>query len=175
HFATTPLKSSGHFSAVCKYCNTRFSHGRPNELEVHLAKECEGESIDNEIRSKYLKIAVQRQLSKEKKTSSKNQSKKQKIKVIKINWETEKYLQTADNLTLGLDGWTNPQADLLFNEIEKILIKIGPKKFIGVNASTIAATHRQINQKCSSIINLRCIVHFVNFISHDILKYKLPA
>ncbi|CAG8558157.1 11730_t:CDS:2 [Dentiscutata erythropus] len=71
HFATTALKSPGHFSAVCKYCNTQFSHGRPNELEVHLAKECEGESIDDEIRSKYFEIAVQRQLSKEK-TSSKN-------------------------------------------------------------------------------------------------------
>ncbi|CAG8792110.1 5152_t:CDS:2, partial [Cetraspora pellucida] len=77
-----------------------------------------------------------------------------------------------------LDGWTNPQADLLFNEIEKILIKIGPEKFIRVisdNASAIAAACRQINQKYSSIINLRCIVHFVNLISHDILKCKLPA
>ncbi|CAG8668640.1 7066_t:CDS:2, partial [Cetraspora pellucida] len=63
--------------------------------------------------------------------------------------------------------------DLLFNEIEKILIKIGPKKFIRVisdNALAIAATYRQINQKYLSIINLCCIVHFVNLISHDILK-----
>ncbi|CAG8712284.1 13264_t:CDS:2, partial [Cetraspora pellucida] len=69
-------------------------------------------------------------------------------------------------------------ADLLFNEIEKILIKIGPEKFIGVisdNALAIVATHKQINQKYPSIINLRCIVHFVNLISHDILKCKLSA
>ncbi|CAG8806065.1 91_t:CDS:2, partial [Cetraspora pellucida] len=64
-------------------------------------------------------------------------------------------------------------ADLLFNKIEKILIKIEPKKFIGVisnNVSAIAAAHRQINQKYPSIINLCCIVHFVNLISHNILK-----
>ncbi|CAG8641995.1 18606_t:CDS:2 [Dentiscutata erythropus] len=103
---------------------------------MHLAKECEGESIDDKIRSKYLEIVVQRQLLKEK-ISSKNQSKKQKISInnywknenqflasskkeaidrtiikafamlIKINWETGKYLKTADNLTLGLDSWTN--------------------------------------------------------------------
>ncbi|KAF0544876.1 zinc finger bed domain-containing protein 1-like [Gigaspora margarita] len=93
--------------------------------------------------------------------------------VIKINWETEEYLQTADNLMLGLDGWTNPQgasiynflimtsdhkeilyalrdlshvshmADLLFDEIEKILIKIGPNKFVRIifdNAVAIATT-----------------------------------
>ncbi|CAG8820763.1 23648_t:CDS:2, partial [Cetraspora pellucida] len=142
HFATTPLKSSGHFSAIYKYCNTQFSCGHPNKLEVHLAKKCEDESLDDEIRSKYLEIAIQRQLSKEK-TSSKNQLKKQKItfamcgllfsiienlwfinilkslrslyvlftrkylsntllneEVIKINWETKKYLKTTDNLTL---------------------------------------------------------------------------
>ncbi|CAG8802913.1 3835_t:CDS:1, partial [Racocetra fulgida] len=43
--------------------------------------------LDDEIRSKYLEIAVQRQLSKEK-TSSKNQSKKQKIS-INDYWENE--------------------------------------------------------------------------------------
>ncbi|RIB15476.1 hypothetical protein C2G38_2093109 [Gigaspora rosea] len=35
--------------------------------------------------------------------------------VIKINWETEEYLQTADNLTLGLDSWTNPQGASIYN------------------------------------------------------------
>ncbi|CAG8788440.1 21387_t:CDS:2, partial [Cetraspora pellucida] len=37
-----------------------------NELEMHLAKEYEGESLDDEIRSKYLEIAIQRQLSNKK-------------------------------------------------------------------------------------------------------------
>ncbi|CAG8796107.1 12401_t:CDS:2, partial [Dentiscutata erythropus] len=113
-----------------------------NELEVHLAKECEDESIDDEIRSKYLEIAVQRQLSKEKLKEAINctiikafamcrlpfsiiknlwfidilKSLQSSYvlpiyeylsnillneEVIKINWETEKYLNTADNLTLG--------------------------------------------------------------------------
>ncbi|CAG8449506.1 9061_t:CDS:2 [Dentiscutata heterogama] len=66
HFVATPLKLPGHFSALCKYCNTQFRHGHPNKLEIHLAKEYEGKSLDDEIRSKYLEIVIQRQLSKEK-------------------------------------------------------------------------------------------------------------
>ncbi|CAG8630801.1 25100_t:CDS:2 [Dentiscutata erythropus] len=54
---------------------------------MHLAKEYEGESIDDKIRSKYLEIAVQKQLLKEK-ASSKNQSKKQKIS-INDYWENK--------------------------------------------------------------------------------------
>ncbi|CAG8806066.1 92_t:CDS:1 [Cetraspora pellucida] len=76
HFAATPLKSLSHFFAICKYCNTQFSHGHPNELEVHLAKECEDESLDDEIRSKYLEIVVQRQLSKKKLVQKINQKNK---------------------------------------------------------------------------------------------------
>ncbi|CAG8765698.1 14405_t:CDS:2, partial [Cetraspora pellucida] len=226
----------------------RLHHGHPNELEVHFAKECEDENLDDKIRSKYLEIVVQRQLSKEK-TSLKNQSKKQKISIndywenenqflasskkeaidhtiikafamcglpffiIKNPWfidilkslqssyvsSTHKYLS---NTLLNEEGASiynfliitpdhkeflyalrdlshvSHTMDLLFNEIEKILIKIGPEKFIGVisdNASAIAAAHRQINQKYPSIINLHCIVYFVNLISHDILKCKLSA
>ncbi|KAF0397919.1 zinc finger bed domain-containing protein 1-like [Gigaspora margarita] len=129
-------------------------------------------------------------------------------KVIKVNWKTKEYLKTANNLTLGLDGWTNSQgtsiynfmiktsdhkeflyafhdlsyvnhtANLLFDEIEKILIKIGPEKFIGIisdNASAISATHRQIYQKYPFIFNLCCIVHFINLISQNILKCGLSA
>ncbi|CAG8796362.1 24839_t:CDS:1, partial [Dentiscutata erythropus] len=57
YFAATPLKSSSHFSAVYKYCNTQFSYGHPNELEIHLTKEYEDKSLVNEIRSKYFEIA----------------------------------------------------------------------------------------------------------------------
>ncbi|CAG8490232.1 27546_t:CDS:2 [Racocetra persica] len=87
HFVATPLKSPGHFSAQCKYCATQFNRRCLNELVVHLTKECEDESLDNETRSKYLEIAIQRQLSKEQ-ASSKNQSKKQKIS-INDYWENE--------------------------------------------------------------------------------------
>ncbi|CAG8501475.1 690_t:CDS:1, partial [Dentiscutata heterogama] len=71
YFVATSLKSLSYFFALCKYCNTQFRCRHPNKLEVYLAKECEGESLDNEIRSKYLEIVIQRQLSKEK-TSLKN-------------------------------------------------------------------------------------------------------
>ena len=47
-------------------------------------------------------------------------------------------------------------AELLFNKIEDVLLRIGPKKFAGVvsdNASTIAAARRKINEKYPSILN----------------------
>ncbi|KAF0544877.1 zinc finger bed domain-containing protein 1-like [Gigaspora margarita] len=80
HFFATPLKSPEHFSTKCRYCLKQFSRGRPTDLEVHLAKECEDESFDDEIRGKYIEIVIQRQQLKEK-TSSKNQSKKQKLNI----------------------------------------------------------------------------------------------
>ncbi|CAG8717683.1 22_t:CDS:2, partial [Racocetra fulgida] len=42
HFFAIPLKSPGHFAAKCKYCSTQFNRGRPNQLEIHLAKESSG-------------------------------------------------------------------------------------------------------------------------------------
>ncbi|CAG8837221.1 7261_t:CDS:2, partial [Racocetra persica] len=57
-------------------------------------------------------------------------------------------------------SYVSHMANLLFDEIEKILIKIEPNKFVGIisdNASAIAAMHRQINQKYPSIMNLHCI------------------
>ncbi|CAG8806416.1 42396_t:CDS:2 [Gigaspora margarita] len=70
HFFAIPLKSPGHFSAKCKYCSTQFNRGRPNQLEIHLAKECENENLDNEIREKYQEIVIQRQKLKEKTQAS---------------------------------------------------------------------------------------------------------
>ncbi|CAG8632919.1 4913_t:CDS:1, partial [Dentiscutata heterogama] len=59
HFVATSLKSPGYFSALCKYCNTQFRRKHLNELEIYLAKEYEGESLDDKIRSKYFEIAIQ--------------------------------------------------------------------------------------------------------------------
>ncbi|KAF0467315.1 zinc finger bed domain-containing protein 1-like [Gigaspora margarita] len=210
-----------------KICPKLPGRRQPDPLEIHLAKECENENLDNEIREKYQEIVIQRQKLKEKTQAvdyaiikafamcrllfsiTENSWFIDILKylrfsytlpiceylantllseeVIKVNWKTEEYLKTANNLTLGLDEFlysfhdlshVSHTADLLFDEIEKILIKIGPEKFIEIisdNASAIFAARRQINQKYPFIFNFRCIVHFVNLISQNILKCGLPA
>ncbi len=102
-----------------------------------------------------------------------------------------------------MDGWTNPQgasvynflittsdhkeflfalqdlsdvshtAELLFDKIENVLLRISPEKFARIvsdNASMIAVTRQKINEKYPSILNIRCILHCVNLISQDILS-----
>ncbi|CAG8765988.1 43423_t:CDS:2 [Gigaspora margarita] len=66
HFFVTLLKSPSHFSAKCKYCSIQFNRGCPNQLKIHIAKECENENLDNKIREKYQEIVIQRQKLKEK-------------------------------------------------------------------------------------------------------------
>ncbi|KAF0429473.1 zinc finger bed domain-containing protein 1-like [Gigaspora margarita] len=56
HFFATLLKSPGYFSAKCRYCLKQFSRGCHTDLEVHLAKEYEDKSLDDEIRGKYIEI-----------------------------------------------------------------------------------------------------------------------
>ena len=56
YFEKTPLASSGHFSAKCNYCKTFTIRGRPNELRIHLAKNCK--KCPDEIRLKYLTIIL---------------------------------------------------------------------------------------------------------------------
>jgi hypothetical protein len=63
-------------------------------------------------------------------------------------------------------------ADLLESEIKKVLNEVGPEKFAAVvsdNASAIAAARRRISESYPHIMNIRCIAHFVNLISKDIL------
>jgi hypothetical protein len=40
HFIQTPLATAGHFAAECLYCGKKWPRGRPQELQVHLAKDC---------------------------------------------------------------------------------------------------------------------------------------
>ena len=56
HFEKKPISTSGHFSAKCNYCSIFMSRGRPNELQVHLAKDCK--KCPNDIQLKYLTIIV---------------------------------------------------------------------------------------------------------------------
>ena len=63
HFERIPLKSAGHFSAKCTYCEKYWSRGTPNELEVHLANNCK--EAPEPIRSYYLDAVCARSFEKE--------------------------------------------------------------------------------------------------------------
>jgi hypothetical protein len=101
-----------------------------------------------------------------------------------------------------LDGWTTPSGQSIYNfiittsnnkeylyslrnlsslsqtskvledEIDRIISKIGTKKFAAVvtdNASAIANARKYISEKYPYILNIRCIAHCVNLITKDIL------
>ena len=57
HFIQTPLSAAGHFAAECLYCKQKWSRGRPQELQVHLAKDCL--NVDEEIRKEYIRKILQ--------------------------------------------------------------------------------------------------------------------
>jgi hypothetical protein len=60
----------------------------------------------------------------------------------------------------------------LEKEIDKVLSTIGPKKFSAVvtdNASAIANARKHISEKYPHILNIRCVAHYVNLITKDIL------
>lgn len=67
-------------------------------------------------------------------------------------------------------------AKVIEEEIERVIMTIGPKKFSSIvtdNASSMMNARKRISEKYPHIVNMRCIVHFVNLITKDILsKFK---
>lgn len=64
-------------------------------------------------------------------------------------------------------------AKVIEEEIERVIIAIGPKKFSAIvtdNASSMINARKSISEKYPHILNMRCIVHFVNLITKDILS-----
>lgn len=64
-------------------------------------------------------------------------------------------------------------AKVIEEEIERVIMAIGPKKFSAIvtdNASAMVNARKYISEKYPHIINMRCIVHFVNLITKDILS-----
>jgi len=81
--------------------------------------------------------------------------------------DNKEYLYSLRNLSS-----VNHTAKVLEEEIDRVLTAIGPKKFAAVvsdNAAAIANARKQISEKYSYILNIRCIAHFVNLITKDIL------
>jgi len=63
-------------------------------------------------------------------------------------------------------------AQLIAEEIEKVLKDIGPNKFVAIvtdNAANCAAARNIISEKYPFIFNTRCVAHCVNLITKDIL------
>jgi len=72
----------------------------------------------------------------------------------------------------NLSGERHTQ-ELLAEELNQVLEKIGPEKFSAVvtDAGTnVQAARRIITEKYPSILNTRCIAHAINLISKDICK-----
>ena len=79
----------------------------------------------------------------------------------------KKYLYSLCNLSD-----VNHTAKVLEEEIDRILLEIGPNKFASVisdNASAIANAQKHISEKYPFILNIRCIAHYINLITKDIL------
>lgn len=58
-------KSRGHFTATCHYCDKKWTRGKPNLLEDHLASECVFCSA--EVRNEFLEIVANRIVENKKK------------------------------------------------------------------------------------------------------------
>ena len=66
--------------------------------------------------------------------------------------------------------------EFLASEIKKVIEKIGAKKFSAVvtdNASNVRLAREIISKEYPSILNLRCITHFINLIMKSILGNTL--
>ncbi|CAB5184910.1 unnamed protein product [Rhizophagus irregularis] len=57
HFIKAPLSTAGHFAAECLYCEKKWVRGRPQELQVHLAKDCL--NVNDEIKREYIQKILQ--------------------------------------------------------------------------------------------------------------------
>ncbi|GBC13351.2 ribonuclease H-like domain-containing protein [Rhizophagus irregularis DAOM 181602=DAOM 197198] len=231
HFIKTPLLTAGHFTAECLYCEKKWTRGRPQELQVYLAKDCL--NVDEKTRREYIQKILQlyndddtednkrfrieqlnitdfwdvdqnsvEPLSKQKQEAidqcllkafvccstpfavvenpffvdlirklqpGYKLPSREKLAgimfshaVVRIEDQVNSILGKAMNLTLGLDGWTNPSGHSIYNfiimthdrrkflyrlqdfsiikhtaqnlasEIEDVLQKIGPDKFAAV-------------------------------------------
>jgi hypothetical protein len=67
----------------------------------------------------------------------------------------------------------NHTAKVIEEEIDRIIMAVDPKKFSAIvtdNALSMMNTQKLISEKYPHIVNMRCIVHFVNLITKDILS-----
>jgi hypothetical protein len=64
-------------------------------------------------------------------------------------------------------------AKVIEEEIDRVIMAVDPKKFSAIvtdNASSMVNARKLISKKYPHIVNMHCIVHFVNLITKDILS-----
>ena len=76
-----------------------FSRGRPNQLEVHLVKDCTAVALD--IKNNYQEIIVQKQIIKEKSFKIEQVNKRQKLSITDY-WNDENKV-LSENLKNNID------------------------------------------------------------------------
>ena len=84
-----------------------------------------------------------------------------------ITTDSNEYLYSLRNLSV-----VSHTANVIENEIDRVMSAVGPKKFAAVvsdNASAIANAQKRISEKHPHVLNIRCTVHFINLIIKDIL------
>ncbi|CAB5366112.1 unnamed protein product [Rhizophagus irregularis] len=124
----------------------------------------------------------------------------------RINDKIKEIIKNSENLTLALDGWTNPNGvsvynyviltpdreqylyalhdysgdhhtgDFLASQITDIIKKIGPEKVSALvtdNAANCVKAREIVTNQFPNIIDLRCIAHFVNLVTKQIMEHDL--
>jgi hypothetical protein len=82
----------------------------------------------------------------------------------------KKYIHSIKNFSLHL--YT---ADFVLKEILKVIDNIRFENFSSIisdNASIIVAVKKLINKKYPYVIPVRCIMHHINLLINNIIKYK---
>ncbi|CAH1765297.1 10903_t:CDS:2 [Entrophospora sp. SA101] len=51
HFNKTVSSSRGHYAATCNYCEKIWARGKPDELQNHLASECDNTRLNDNKRN----------------------------------------------------------------------------------------------------------------------------
>ena len=70
HFNKTVSSSRGHYAATCNYCEKIWTRGKPDELQNHLASECD--KCPGTICDQFIEIVSNKVLKE--KNKNKNQS-----------------------------------------------------------------------------------------------------
>lgn len=74
-----------------------------------------------------------------------------------------------------MTGDNKHDAKYLFEEIDKVLIKYDPKKFLVIiadNAANMRASLKLLHEKYSFLVTLGCLAHLLHLLCGDILKCK---
>ncbi|CAJ0900414.1 14247_t:CDS:2 [Entrophospora sp. SA101] len=103
-FTKTPLKSAGHFSAKCIFCNRNWGRAYVKSLQAHLSNDCV--ECPNDIRNFYLGVlSTNDNMSVDDNLSSNSRMSIHK-EIARVNSRIDKELEVGENLTLESDNST---------------------------------------------------------------------